>query len=157
MRRAFLLATLAASALALACSKTGDSPARPAASASPVAQSAPPILNAAPAPTAPPLGMVWIPGGEFSMGSEDEKMDEDARPVHRVYVDGFWMDETEVTNEQFAAFVKATGLRHRGGADAAGRGLPRRAAREPGGRIGGLHAARQARCRSTTITSGGAT
>ena len=33
----------------------------------------------------------------------------DSRPIHRVYVDGFWMDETEVTNEQFAAFVKATG------------------------------------------------
>jgi formylglycine-generating enzyme required for sulfatase activity len=33
----------------------------------------------------------------------------DARPVHRVYVDPFWMDKTEVTNEQFARFVKATG------------------------------------------------
>lgn len=33
----------------------------------------------------------------------------DALPIHRVYVDGFWMDRTEVTNDQFAAFVKATG------------------------------------------------
>ena len=33
----------------------------------------------------------------------------DARPIHRVYVDGFWMDATEVTNAQFAKFVKATG------------------------------------------------
>jgi formylglycine-generating enzyme required for sulfatase activity len=33
----------------------------------------------------------------------------DSRPVHRVVVDGFWMDQTEVTNAQFAAFVKATG------------------------------------------------
>ena len=33
----------------------------------------------------------------------------DSRPIHRVYVDGFWMDKTEVTNEQFTAFVKATG------------------------------------------------
>ena len=33
----------------------------------------------------------------------------DSRPVHRVYVDGFWMDQTEVTNQQFAAFVNATG------------------------------------------------
>ena len=32
----------------------------------------------------------------------------DARPIHRVYVDGFWMDTTEVTNQQFARFVKAT-------------------------------------------------
>jgi len=33
----------------------------------------------------------------------------DARPVHRVYVDGFWMDRTDVTNEQFETFVRATG------------------------------------------------
>lgn len=33
----------------------------------------------------------------------------DALPVHRVQVDGFWMDATEVTNDDFAAFVKATG------------------------------------------------
>jgi formylglycine-generating enzyme required for sulfatase activity len=33
----------------------------------------------------------------------------DARPIHRVRVDGFWMDATEVTNEQFERFVKATG------------------------------------------------
>jgi formylglycine-generating enzyme required for sulfatase activity len=52
--------------------------------------------------------MVWIPGGQFWMGAQEEHM-ADARPWHRVYVDGFWMDKTEVTNEQFAAFVKATG------------------------------------------------
>lgn len=59
-------------------------------------------------PTAPqqtPEGMVWIPGGEFWMGADDFP---DAQPWHRVYVDGFWMDKTEVTNEQFAKFVKAT-------------------------------------------------
>ena len=65
-----------------------------------------------------PAGMVWIPGGEFSMGAQDPpdmndtvgmQATTDSRPVHRVYVDGFWMDATEVTNEQFAAFVKATG------------------------------------------------
>src|SRR4051794_38619114 len=55
-----------------------------------------------------PPGMVWIPGGEFWMGS-DEPMFQDARPVHKVYVDGFWMDRATVTNEQFAKFVKATG------------------------------------------------
>ncbi|HWW42231.1 formylglycine-generating enzyme family protein, partial [Pedobacter sp.] len=62
-------------------------------------------------------GMVWIPGGEFSMGGVNpvgmndgghESMN-DARPVHRVYVGGFYMDETEVTNAEFAAFVKSTG------------------------------------------------
>lgn len=53
-------------------------------------------------------GMVWIPGGEFWMGSEGA-MFRDARPAHKVYVDGFWMDETTVTNGQFGAFVRATG------------------------------------------------
>ena len=52
--------------------------------------------------------MVWIPAGDFWMGSE-EAMFPDARPLHRVHVDGFWMDRTTVTNRQFAAFVKATG------------------------------------------------
>ncbi len=33
----------------------------------------------------------------------------DARPIHPVRVDGFWMDRTEVTNDRFAAFVAATG------------------------------------------------
>ncbi|MBI2823657.1 MAG: formylglycine-generating enzyme family protein [Planctomycetia bacterium] len=63
--------------------------------------------------------MVWVPGGVFWMGTEDpttmvcggnDPMP-DARPLHRVEVDGFWMDATEVTNEQFAEFVKATGYK----------------------------------------------
>jgi formylglycine-generating enzyme required for sulfatase activity len=53
-----------------------------------------------------PEGMAWIPGGVFWMGSDDFP---DARPVHKVGIDGFWMDKTEVTNEQFAKFVEATG------------------------------------------------
>ncbi len=55
-----------------------------------------------------PEGMVWIPPGEFTMGTDEPQMP-DARPKHRVYVDGFWMDRTEVTNEQFQRFVDATG------------------------------------------------
>src|SRR5262249_47868327 len=55
-----------------------------------------------------PEGMVWIPGGEFTMGSTEF---DDAQPVHRVRVDGFWMDATELTNEQFAKFVEATGYK----------------------------------------------
>jgi sulfatase modifying factor 1 len=63
-----------------------------------------------------PQGMAWIPGGEFSMGAQDPPGNDavgmqatlDSRPIHRVYVDGFWMDETDVTNAQFAKFVKAT-------------------------------------------------
>ena len=55
-----------------------------------------------------PSGMKWIAAGEFDMGS-DEPMFHDAQPVHRVSVDGFWIDEAEVTNAQFAEFVRATG------------------------------------------------
>lgn len=51
--------------------------------------------------------MVWIPGGEFDMGSQDFYVEE--QPVHRVRVDGFWMDKFLVTNAQFGAFVDATG------------------------------------------------
>jgi formylglycine-generating enzyme required for sulfatase activity len=59
--------------------------------------------------THPPPGMVWVPGGEFTMGTDDRIGWADERPAHRVRVDGFWMDETDVTNAQFAAFVEATG------------------------------------------------
>jgi formylglycine-generating enzyme len=52
-------------------------------------------------------GMVRIPGGTFWMGSENGQSDE--KPVHQVFLDGFWMDRTEVTNEQFAGFIQATG------------------------------------------------
>ena len=52
--------------------------------------------------------MVWIPGGIFWMGSESDKFP-DARPIHKVYVDGFWMGRTEVTNAQFRRFVEASG------------------------------------------------
>jgi formylglycine-generating enzyme len=51
--------------------------------------------------------MVWIPGGIFSMGSEDFYPEE--APVHEVRVDGFWMDRHTVTNEEFARFVAETG------------------------------------------------
>ena len=61
-------------------------------------------------PSAPP-GMVWIPGGEFEMGSDSVFDRPEEKPAHRVRVSGFWMDETEVTNEQFRAFVDATGYK----------------------------------------------
>lgn len=63
---------------------------------------------AAEEPATAPAGMVWIPGGEFWMGSDEPEFP-DARPWHRVHLDGFWMDRTEVTNAQFAVFVAATG------------------------------------------------
>ena len=46
--------------------------------------------------------MTWISGGTFAMGSEDFYVEE--RPVHRVTVDGFWMDERPVTAADFRRF-----------------------------------------------------
>ena len=54
-----------------------------------------------------PKGMAWVPGGQFLMGSNDFFPEE--RPVHEVGVDGFWMDEHQVTVAEFRRFVKATG------------------------------------------------
>ena len=80
---------------------------------------APTIPNKAPPPGPAPEGMAWVPGGEFSMGCTAPNEGvctpatlsavNDAQPVHRVYVHGYWMDETDVTNTKFEQFVKATG------------------------------------------------
>ncbi len=60
-------------------------------------------------PASPTEGMVWIPAGEFTMGWDGPEGRHDERPAHRVHVDDFWIDTTEVTNAQFAEFVEATG------------------------------------------------
>jgi formylglycine-generating enzyme required for sulfatase activity len=52
-------------------------------------------------------GMIWIPPTTFMMGS-DRHYPEEA-PAHRVHIDGFWMDETAVTNAEFERFVQDTG------------------------------------------------
>ena len=87
------------------------------AEAADVAAFGPTLAVSTPAPSPSPQGMAWIPGGEFSMGAMDLAVTDavsmhpadDARPIHRVYVDGFWMDQTDVNNEEFARFVNATG------------------------------------------------
>ena len=120
LRTGLLLALCAAAAVAMAGWRLHIGRAIDSASAGA------PTANAAFGPTVPnpskpaipaPTGMIWISGGEFSMGAADPPgMDEvgmnatkDSRPIHRVYVDGFFMDKTDVTNAQFARFVKATG------------------------------------------------
>lgn len=60
-------------------------------------------------PPGPPPGMVWVPGGEFEMGTAGDTPHRNEQPAHTVRLDGFYMDETEVTNAQFRAFVDATG------------------------------------------------
>jgi formylglycine-generating enzyme required for sulfatase activity len=106
-------------ASALASGTTSNSPTTATATA--------PSMSSA--PTNAPPGMVWIVGREFQMGGPGAGPIEelrrrlqpgepvcnglstgfpDATPVHRVRVDGFWIDETEVTNDEFARFVRAT-------------------------------------------------
>jgi formylglycine-generating enzyme required for sulfatase activity len=54
--------------------------------------------------------MIFLPAAEFSMGSS-HAMFKDAHPVHRVRVNGFWIDQDELTNAEFQKFVKATGYK----------------------------------------------
>ena len=76
--------------------------------------SAPEVVDPEPEVTEPveplseeplPEGMVLIPAGEFRMGSNDAEARNNEQPVRTVYVDAFYMDETEVTNAEFKAFV----------------------------------------------------
>ena len=115
-----LLAVLLGLALALSAGQSLES-ARASGTAGAPAKAVfgPTLENKSRPPGAVPQGMVWIPGGEFSMGAADPlghdmnavgmHATDDSRPIHRVYVDGFFMDKTEVTNAQFARFVEATG------------------------------------------------
>jgi formylglycine-generating enzyme required for sulfatase activity len=69
-----------------------------------------------------PAGMLWIPAGEFRMGSNPDQVEqaaewcgcnkrgfEDEQYLHKVYLDGFYIDQYEVSNRQFQAFADASG------------------------------------------------
>jgi formylglycine-generating enzyme len=56
-----------------------------------------------------PTGMVWIPEGAYLMGTNDKESFPNERPAHLVQVNGFWMDQHDVTNAEFSKFVEATG------------------------------------------------
>jgi formylglycine-generating enzyme len=107
---------LVAASLA-ACRRAPEPPraAAPAATPAPATETlaaasltTPMRANAGSPPGPAPEDMVWIPGGEYTMGCDDSQM-KDAQPPVRVSVDGFWMDRTEVTNAEFDRFVRATG------------------------------------------------
>lgn len=53
--------------------------------------------------------MVWIPSGTGVQGSDDDRALPEERPAHALHVSGFWIDRHEVTNAEFARFVRATG------------------------------------------------
>ncbi|MEM1355410.1 MAG: formylglycine-generating enzyme family protein [Planctomycetota bacterium] len=79
-----------------------DGASTPSKASTPEADSRAPV----PGPTEP-HDEVWIPAGTFVMGAD--RGDPNHRPAREVRMDGFWMDETPVTNTQFKAFVDATG------------------------------------------------
>ena len=83
--------------------------------------------------------MVFIPGGTFRMGSDHHYPEE--APVHRVSVDGFWIDRTPVTNRQFKEFVEATGYVTMAEMPPDPEGLSRRAAADALRGLAGVHAA----------------
>lgn len=66
-----------------------------------------PPVSAEPQRIVPPAGMAFVPGGSFLMGSDDG--DTISKPPHFETVSPFFMDTTEVTNAQYAEFIKATG------------------------------------------------
>jgi formylglycine-generating enzyme required for sulfatase activity len=55
-----------------------------------------------------PSGMAWIDGGTFLMGTNDKESFPNERPAHYVQVQGFWMDQHDVTNAEFSQFIEAT-------------------------------------------------
>jgi formylglycine-generating enzyme required for sulfatase activity/tRNA A-37 threonylcarbamoyl transferase component Bud32 len=74
-----------------------------------ISKEKPSALSAGDTWTRPADGMVmvYVPGGEFEMGSTEG--DENEQPVHIVALDGFWIDQTEVTNAQYQSCVDAGG------------------------------------------------
>src|SRR5262249_9223660 len=66
------------------------------------------LVSAASARAEDPAAMRWIPPGEFTMGTNDPESMTNERPAHQVKVQGFWMDEHDVTNAEFRRFVEAT-------------------------------------------------
>jgi len=63
-------------------------------------------VSRAPSPNAPSTkGMIWVPGGEARLGSQERDAD---APMRRVRISGFWIDAVEVSNAEFAKFAKAT-------------------------------------------------
>jgi formylglycine-generating enzyme required for sulfatase activity len=83
-------------------------------------------LEAATPPVCTAVGQTWtspidgmtlvcVPAGEFTMGSEEG--DDVEKPVHTVFLDAFWIDETEVTNAMFAKFVAETNHQNAGSSE----------------------------------------
>jgi formylglycine-generating enzyme required for sulfatase activity len=91
----------------LVISLLGGESSRPKdAGSEPVATTQPSPTATAPVVPVAPVGMVYIPGGEIQIGRDSGE--EDEKPIHTVKVNPFFIDETEVTNEQYQKFLEAT-------------------------------------------------
>jgi formylglycine-generating enzyme required for sulfatase activity len=108
VRGPLALATLLAAAFGATYAVTSWQRNRQLTAAQPT-NSNPSTLPAAIEPGDPPPGMVWVPAGRFTMGSRDRLSRPNEQRLRTVELDGFFIDATEVTNAQFAEFVKATG------------------------------------------------
>ena len=60
-------------------------------------------------PAVDPTGMVFVPGGVFTMGTDDPRSMRNERPARSMRIEGFWIDARDVTNRDFRKFVDATG------------------------------------------------
>ena len=109
-------------------------PAPPIVTEAPVATE-PPVVSEAPVATKLPVAteasalgvgstwvrpadgmvMMYVPEGDFTMGSPDNVGDSDEHPQHKVSLDAFWIDRSEVTNTMFAAFLNEKGNQSEGG------------------------------------------
>jgi sulfatase modifying factor 1 len=67
-----------------------------------------PLLFALSALAAGPAGMRWIPPGDFARGSDESYAMPNECPAAQVHIDGFWIDEHDVTNAEFRRFVEST-------------------------------------------------
>ena len=71
------------------------------------------LLLAQPLSAAPPEGMVLVPAGAFTMGTDDPQAPPDQRPARKVHLKSFYIDKHEVTNAQFEEFILADGYNTR--------------------------------------------
>ena len=95
-------ATPAATAIA---TKTPE----PATATSPPSTATPANRRALALPGGARVAVAFVPAGSFAMGADDDDSDGDEAPIHNVRLNAFWIDELEVTNALFDAFVADTG------------------------------------------------